>query len=248
MEIAPIFSQAEAMQPLELVGALGFALATIYLATTMTVRATRVASAGVAHLPLPAAPILVRSALSLAASMAPVRSIATIETKGSLPPRFETSEFPLPPRSLVRAGDNSSSTATMPGVAHPAIHGSVRDYNGEPLLPRATGNGVKAPRAPLPTEDEAVRRGISDLRRASRIAHQRNTDRLSERTLRFSHYAVLPGDTLWGIAAKVLETDDMRAIARYWPRIHRENRDVIGPDPDLIRPGQVLSLPPITQS
>jgi nucleoid-associated protein YgaU len=55
---------------------------------------------------------------------------------------------------------------------------------------------------------------------------------------------VLPGDTLWSIAAERLETGDMRRIARYWPRIHRANREEIGPNPNLIRPGQVLELPP----
>jgi nucleoid-associated protein YgaU len=59
-----------------------------------------------------------------------------------------------------------------------------------------------------------------------------------------SHYAVLPGDTLWDIAAKVLRTDDLHRIASYWPRIHRANRDLIGSDPNLLRPGQVLDLPP----
>lgn len=57
-------------------------------------------------------------------------------------------------------------------------------------------------------------------------------------------HAVLPGDTLWSIAARRLHTDDVRRIARYWPRIHRANRDEVGPDPNLIRPGQVLELPP----
>ena len=57
-------------------------------------------------------------------------------------------------------------------------------------------------------------------------------------------HAVLPGETLWSIAAARLRTDDVRRIARYWPRIHRANRDEIGPNPNLIRPGQVLELPP----
>lgn len=57
-------------------------------------------------------------------------------------------------------------------------------------------------------------------------------------------HAVLPGETLWSIAADRLGTDDIRRIARYWPKIHRANRDEVGPNPDLIRPGQVLELPP----
>lgn len=51
------------------------------------------------------------------------------------------------------------------------------------------------------------------------------------------------GETLWAIAALTLSTDDPRRIARYWPKIHRANRAVVGPDPNLIHPGQVLTLP-----
>ena len=57
-------------------------------------------------------------------------------------------------------------------------------------------------------------------------------------------YQVVAGDSLWTIAGRVLDTDDPRLIARYWPRIHRANRDLIGATPNLIRPGWVLELPP----
>ena len=58
-----------------------------------------------------------------------------------------------------------------------------------------------------------------------------------------SSHRVKAGDTLWSIAADALETEDVRRIARYWPKIHRHNRAVIGSSPDLIYPGQVLDLP-----
>jgi nucleoid-associated protein YgaU len=54
---------------------------------------------------------------------------------------------------------------------------------------------------------------------------------------------VAPGDSLWGIAERVLGTSDASRIARYWPKIHRANRDVIGPNPNILRPGEVLQLP-----
>lgn len=56
-------------------------------------------------------------------------------------------------------------------------------------------------------------------------------------------YTVKSGDTLWDIAAQVLMTSDQARIARYWPQIHRANRDVIGRDPNLIFAGQLLKLP-----
>lgn len=56
-------------------------------------------------------------------------------------------------------------------------------------------------------------------------------------------YVVEPGDTLWSIAARALGTDDARRIARYWPKIHRRNRAILGSNPNLIYPGQKLRLP-----
>ena len=54
---------------------------------------------------------------------------------------------------------------------------------------------------------------------------------------------VRPGDTLWSLAEHDLPaaaTD--RQVAARWHALYRRNRGVIGPDPDLIRPGQVLRL------
>ncbi|AEG45065.1 LysM peptidoglycan-binding domain-containing protein [Isoptericola variabilis] len=52
------------------------------------------------------------------------------------------------------------------------------------------------------------------------------------------------GDTLWDLARAALgddatDADVMRAVVRW----HEANRDVIGDDPDLILPGQVLRAP-----
>src|SRR5881275_78677 len=51
-----------------------------------------------------------------------------------------------------------------------------------------------------------------------------------------SRYAVRPGDTLSGIAARF-------AVRGGWPALYAANRPRIGPDPDVIRPGTVLVLP-----
>ncbi len=57
-------------------------------------------------------------------------------------------------------------------------------------------------------------------------------------------YPVRPGDTLWGIAAVHLPgRPTSGAIARAWPLWWQANRSVIGDDPNLIRPGQVLRAP-----
>ncbi|MCL8209189.1 MAG: LysM peptidoglycan-binding domain-containing protein [Actinomycetia bacterium] len=50
-------------------------------------------------------------------------------------------------------------------------------------------------------------------------------------------YTVQRGDTLWGIAARLLGSG-----AR-WPTLYQLNRARIGPNPNLIRPGLVLEVP-----
>lgn len=54
---------------------------------------------------------------------------------------------------------------------------------------------------------------------------------------------VVPGDTLWGLTAAALGGADAPAVARSWPRLWQANRAVVGGDPDLIRPGQRLTIP-----
>ncbi len=56
---------------------------------------------------------------------------------------------------------------------------------------------------------------------------------------------VRPGDSLWVIAEQRLgPRATVVEIVGYWHRIYDRNTDVIGPDPDLILPGQLLELPP----
>jgi LysM repeat protein len=51
-----------------------------------------------------------------------------------------------------------------------------------------------------------------------------------------TRYTVAAGDTLSGIAAGL-------AVRGGWAALYAANRRVIGPDPDLIRPGTVLTVP-----
>ena len=59
---------------------------------------------------------------------------------------------------------------------------------------------------------------------------------------------VRPGDSLWRIAEAELlrrhgHEPTVAEVAAYWPRIHAANRALVGPDPDLVRPGVPLVLP-----
>jgi len=52
------------------------------------------------------------------------------------------------------------------------------------------------------------------------------------------------GDSLWTIArARLGPAATPARVAREWPRWFAANRSVIGADPDLLRPGQVLRAP-----
>jgi nucleoid-associated protein YgaU len=56
---------------------------------------------------------------------------------------------------------------------------------------------------------------------------------------------VRAGDCLWDLAAADLPRGASAArVTARWQAIHRLNAAEIGPDPDLIHPGQRLVLPP----
>jgi hypothetical protein len=55
---------------------------------------------------------------------------------------------------------------------------------------------------------------------------------------------VRPGDSLWAIARRELPPGASDAdVTGLWHAIYTANRRVIGPDPDLVQPGQRLLLP-----
>lgn len=65
-----------------------------------------------------------------------------------------------------------------------------------------------------------------------------------------AHRAVVvrEGDSLWDLVATRMPGADDRWVAGAVAATYRANRRVIGPDPDLIRPGQRLVLPVPLQS
>lgn len=54
---------------------------------------------------------------------------------------------------------------------------------------------------------------------------------------------VQPGDSLWSIAAEGSPGSNVATVARETQRWYDANRVTVGPDPNLIRPGQRLSTP-----
>ena len=60
-------------------------------------------------------------------------------------------------------------------------------------------------------------------------------------------WIVEAGDHLWAIAAETVadrtgRTDD-ESVGAYWQRLIEANRHIVGDDPDLIHPGQIIELP-----
>ncbi len=88
-----------------------------------------------------------------------------------------------------------------------------------------------------------VRVGVPD--RPTAGAATRYTDVRSGQPVRVpARVVVKPGDTLWSIAATDLGPNaTAEDVAARWPAWYAANRELIGPDPDLILPGQVLRIP-----
>lgn len=113
----------------------------------------------------------------------------------------------------------------------------------------ALASGVAAPAHAFDARvDHHHERGLGVLRglplpeRA--VARPRSTAFEPARPVRVVR--VRPGDTLWAIAERDLPagaTD--HDVARRWRAIYAANRRSVGPDPDVIRPGQHLHLPPL---
>lgn len=86
--------------------------------------------------------------------------------------------------------------------------------------------------------------GLVTLVAQPAMGHEIDGLRLPDRpmtTVNGVRVVVQPGDTLWAIAGA--DRSDASAIVRAVEEWHRGNRDVIGDDPDLLIPGQVLRAP-----
>jgi hypothetical protein len=113
------------------------------------------------------------------------------------------------------------------------------DGSSPPRPSRRAGAAADAGRASAAGGSRAPRDTVIPSPADAAPAIAGEADRSPER----KQWRVNRGDTLWDIAAQVLATSDRARIARYWPAIHRANRDVLGANPSLIFPGQILRLP-----
>ncbi|WP_226832229.1 LysM peptidoglycan-binding domain-containing protein [Brachybacterium sp. FME24] len=138
-----------------------------------------------------------------------------------------------------------------PGAAAPASSGN-EDEDSAPLAPLGWGetpapggsspetsgaSGAEAPSAPAdaPQDDTPPAPSPRTEPSGDPTAAPQSA----------STVVVRPGETLWSITDDLLSPtpDHPSEIATAWPLLHEANRDVIGTDPDLLEPGQVLTVP-----
>ncbi|MDQ2624591.1 MAG: hypothetical protein M3Y20_05465 [Actinomycetota bacterium] len=55
------------------------------------------------------------------------------------------------------------------------------------------------------------------------------------------------GDSLWSLTSALLGEASDAEVAAAWPALYEENRELVGDEPDLIYPGQELTVPTILE-
>lgn len=130
----------------------------------------------------------------------------------------------------IRLGPRWVRTLVAVALGVTALHGPASaEPSGERAVPSASGGVLNG----LPLPDRAVAAAASSPTAA-------RTGPVTP-TLR-----VRAGDSLWSIAAALLPPGASASdVDTVWRHIADANRDVLGPDPDLIFPGTSLRVPPL---
>jgi nucleoid-associated protein YgaU len=167
------------------------------------------------------------AALTAAACVVWLWCVATLAVAEAVELRSpgSTRRSPVARLVLIACGVALSGAAVVPANADPVAAGrhersAVDALAGLPLPERPTGSDQ--PSGP------------------DRNRHSHLTTETGAR----ASITVRSGDSLWSLARQQLPPGvGDAAIDALWRRIHDANLDVIGPDPDRLRPGQRLVLP-----
>ncbi|MEU4393497.1 hypothetical protein [Kribbella sp. NPDC023855] len=175
-------------------------------------------------------------------------SVQLTEQSGSTPSTASrTPRTPQPQTSdQAKTANRTSTTGT------PAQRPHQQTRTGAPTAKQPPAKHTAVPEQPpaaVPEqsarEHSAVPERVVVPDRPTAGAPTRYTHLQSGQVARPWSRVVKPGDSLWTIAAAELgpaASDD--AIAARWPQWYAANRQLIGPDPNVIHPGQVLNPPP----
>ena len=144
--------------------------------------------------------------------------------------------LPPPPGSTSGAA-SADPTSTNPTSADPASHAATA-----PSTPTSSPSaaGGAAPESAAPSVGHpAPRPAIS----APEVAESAPDAPTSSPQASAPGVLVQPGDSLWCIASRALPGASDERVDAEWRRWYAANRDVVGTDPDLILPGQLLQPP-----
>lgn len=211
------------------------------------------------------APRVMRLVSFLGCALSVQATPAAAQVPAAVPPsRGEHSA--APPWSGVGGGDSSlpltRARVSPPPVRHPAVHPFQAVARGQRLFPRAQDvqREQRARRQAMerhPAGKGAIRVGeptaasrptsqpqpVEPVVRPGPVSRSQSRPGLAAEAKCSSRHVVQPGDSLWSIAGSIEEKASVAEVAGLMQQIFALNRGTIGPDPDVIHPGQSLNLP-----
>ena len=165
----------------------------------------------------------------------PAAGPARVPPTASTSVRVATTVLVLLATGAGGTGAVAATVCTTAPTAQDDRPGAVEPSPDGPVPPRHDPVDVPLPGwTPVPATPQAHPRGQVDLVGGRGVAQGDLPD----------HVVVRRGDTLWDLAARHLGPGATSAdVAEEWPRWYAANLATIGPDPDLLLPGQELTVP-----
>ncbi len=184
-----------------------------------------------------------------ASDLVPVADVGwQVSSTAPTGPAATSREAPIPSATP----DPADLTTTAPQRADVTAQSSAaprRSTPGTPLSRTSTPSSSTSPAASpavrdaTPAQAQARPEG-SQARKDAPVTGPRKPSTQATASPGRETVTVRSGDTLWALAAGALGSAATDAqIAHEWPRWHDANRDLLGDDPHLIRPGDVLTVP-----
>ncbi|MHA7134581.1 LysM peptidoglycan-binding domain-containing protein [Oerskovia turbata] len=150
-------------------------------------------------------------------------------------------------RATAQDQSGQSAPSAPPPESAPRATAATPHVPLSPLLgggaPRDTAPQASAPHQGAPQRD-APQPGAPPQGAPQLAAPAATTPPATEPAASTVSVVVLRGDSLWALAERALGPGATDAqITAEWQRWYAANADLIGPDPGLLRPGQILQAP-----